>query len=251
MQPRPRKLLLDVGGHIGETVESALDPIYGFDAIYSFEPVVSCANRIREIKDRRVHVIAAGLSNYEHEAPIYGAGGEGASVYGDAPDAVGQSEICQFLDASRWFREHVMARDVVYMKLNCEGSECDVLNNLLDSGEYGRTTQVLIDFDARKVPSQKHRVEELKQRLKESKFYNYSFPEEMQYGGGSHFGGIRKWLNLSGARQNGVKLQLQSLAHHLSNVVHQKHLPFYKLKILGLTPPVVVKWYYSKLKRSI
>jgi hypothetical protein len=44
------------------------------------------------------------------------------------------------------------------MKLNCGGSECDILENLLDSGEYSKITQVMIDFDAREIPSQRDRV---------------------------------------------------------------------------------------------
>ena len=31
----PRKVLIDVGGHTGETVAPALDPRFGFDAVYT------------------------------------------------------------------------------------------------------------------------------------------------------------------------------------------------------------------------
>jgi hypothetical protein len=106
----------------------------------------------------------------------------------------------------------------------------------------------LIDFDARKIPSQKHRVAQLKQRLQDAQFANYSFPEQVQYGGGSHFGGIRQWLNLTGAKHTGVAIWARSVAYHVSNLVNQRHLPFYKLKILRLTPTLAVNWYYRKIK---
>jgi hypothetical protein len=31
------KIFIDVGGHVGETVEAVLDSGYGFEKIYSFE----------------------------------------------------------------------------------------------------------------------------------------------------------------------------------------------------------------------
>jgi hypothetical protein len=68
------KIFIDVGGHVGETVEAVLDPGYGFERIYSFEPVRSCAEAIRAINDRRLVVIEAGLSNSDCEAMIFGAG---------------------------------------------------------------------------------------------------------------------------------------------------------------------------------
>jgi hypothetical protein len=73
------------------------------------------------------------------------------------------------------------------MKLNCEGSECDILENLLDSGEYSKITQVMIDFNARKIPSQRDRVEPLKSRLQNQRYINFSFPGELWYGMGSHY----------------------------------------------------------------
>ena len=176
------KIFIDVGGHLGETVEAVLDPGYGFEKIYSFEPVSSCAEAIRAINDRRLVVIEAGLSNSDREAMIFGAGSVGASIYQDHPDARGGAERCRFVDATKWFRENLSTGDRVYMKLNCEGSECDILENLLDSGEYSKITHVMIDFDARKIPSQCDRVESLKLCLKNQRYLNFSFPEELMYG---------------------------------------------------------------------
>ena len=41
------KIFLDVGAHIGETVKIVLDPKYGFDAIYCFEPSEECCKTIK------------------------------------------------------------------------------------------------------------------------------------------------------------------------------------------------------------
>ena len=245
------KIFLDVGGHVGETVEAVLDPGYGFERIYSFEPVRSCAEAIRAINDYRLVVIEAGLSNSDREAMIFGAGSVGASVYEDHPHATGCAERCRFLDATKWFRENLSTGDRVYMKLNCEGSECDILEALLDSGEYSKITQVMIDFDARKIPSQRDRVESLKLRLRNQQYVNFSFPEELMYGRGSHFGGIRNWLNERGARDRSAKAWFRSLRYHAANLRKRKQMQFYKLKVLRLTPKPVVDFYYVRIKQNL
>jgi len=245
------KTFLDIGGHVGETVEAVLDPAYGFERIYSFEPVRSCAEALRAINDNRVVVIEAGLSNSDREAMIFGAGSVGASVYEDHPHAIGGAEKCRFLDASKWFRENFSTGDRVYVKLNCEGSECDILDSLLDSGEYSKITQVMIDFDARKIPSQRDRVEFMKLRLRNERYTNYSFPEDLMYGKGSHFGGIRNWLNKRGARDGSAKAWFRSLRYHLVNLRKRKQMGFYKLKVLRLTPKPVVDFYYARIKQTL
>ncbi|MBZ5684379.1 MAG: hypothetical protein LAP86_05025 [Acidobacteriia bacterium] len=245
------KIFIDVGGHVGETVEAVLDPGYGFEKIYSFEPVRSCAQMIRTINDRRLLVIEAGLSNSNHEAMIFGAGSVGASIYQDHPHATGRAERCRFLDATQWFRENLSSCDRVYMKLNCEGSECDILENLLDSGEYSKIMQVMIDFDARKIPSQRDRVESLKLRLRTQRYTNFSFPEELMYGTGSHFGGIRNWLNKRGARDGSAGAWVRSLKYHVANLRQRKQMQFYKLKVLRLTPKSIVDFYYGRIKKIL
>lgn len=245
------KIFIDVGGHVGETVEAVLDPGYGFERIYSFEPVRAGAEAIRAINDCRLVVIEAGLSNSDREATIFGAGSVGASIYQDHPHATGRAERCRLLDATKWFRENLSTGDTVYMKLNCEGSECDILENLLDSGEYSKITQVMIDFDARKIPSQRDRVESLKHRLIDQRYTTFAFPEQLMYGMGSNFGGIRNWLNQRGARDGSARGWLRSLKYHVSNVRKRKQMQFYKLKVLRFTPKPIVDFYYARIRKNL
>ncbi|HEY0098616.1 MAG TPA: FkbM family methyltransferase [Pyrinomonadaceae bacterium] len=245
------KIFIDVGGHLGETVEAVIDPKYGFDVIYSFEPVSSCCERIRQIRDSRVRVMTVGLSNRDFEASIHNPGSLGASLYEDAPDAQGKSEKCRFIEAARFFREHIKQSDRVYLKLNCEGSEVDVIENLIINDEWSKVTNAMIDFDARKIPSQRLRVESVTNLLVKTGMDNYQFPEDYMYGTGSHFGGIKNWLNKTGAIDFGIRSRLMSLIFHSKNVVGRKHLGFYKLKILRHTPVFLVNYYYNKMKRNV
>lgn len=238
------RIFLDVGGHSGQTVQAVLDPSYGFARIVTFEPVESLVPALRGIQDARIEVVNAGLSNRTGTAVMHGCGSLGGSLFDDAPNAEGPTAACRVIEASEWFRQNVGDHDEVYLKLNCEGSECDILENLLDSGQFGRVTQVLVDFDAMKIPSQRHRVHGLQERLKAEAAANCKFPSEVMYGMGSHFGGIRNWLNTVGARQAGVRPCVSSTLYHLTNLLRRRHLPFYKLQILRRLPRSLVARYY-------
>jgi FkbM family methyltransferase len=247
---KKRKIFLDVGGHLGQTVLAVLDPIYSFDLIYSFEPSAQCAETIKRIKDSRIRVVDAGLLNRDCSSELYGPGGLGASIYADAPrtDTGLVVEKCRFLNASRWVSENLTTDDEIWVKLNCEGSECDIVDNLLDSGMYNWIHKILIDFDARKIPSQRHRVSLVIQRLREGGYDNFSFPEDVMYHQGTHFGGIRNWLNRSGCRAMRSQLVAKSFIYHLTNIFSGQHHGFYKLKIINRTPKLVVNFYYTYIK---
>ncbi len=92
-------------------------------------------------------------------ATLRDEGSVGASVVPDFrnPQPNGRSTECRFVRASEWIRWNVSDGDWVVLKMNCEGCECDILDDLLDSGEWRKLAHVLCDFDVRKSPSQAHR----------------------------------------------------------------------------------------------
>ena len=49
-------------------------------------------------------------------------------------------------------RSHLEPDDVVWLKLNCEGSECVVLDHLDDEGVLERVDHLLVHFDVEKIP---------------------------------------------------------------------------------------------------
>jgi len=153
------RVMLDVGAHYGETLDVALDPRWGFDKVYSFEPATACQGILRRFRDTRLAVLQFGLSNKSTTASLYGAGLLGASVYADKPqyDEV-VPEIVMFVRAADWLAANTAEDDDVFLKLNCEGSECDILEDLLKSPFLERVRSIYVDFDASKIPSQAHRV---------------------------------------------------------------------------------------------
>ena len=100
---------------------------------------------------------------------------------------------CAFVRASEFFAEHIAADDLVVMKLNCEGSECDIMNDLIDTGEVSKIDDVMIDFDVRKYPNHAHEEPALMQRMADTGFDNFSLCEKVMRGKG-HQGRLANWL---------------------------------------------------------
>lgn len=192
------KVFLDVGAHVGETLKPALDPRYRFDTIVCFEPVESCCAILEKLADGRVEICKFGLWNDTSHLPIYGAGAIGATLFRNG-DRHGQAEIVELRRASDWFKEHISDDDEVYLKLNCEGSECDILDDLLDSEEIRKVKSILVDFDVRKIPSLAHREREVRERLNGAGYSEVLCLKE-RYKGPTHTATVENWLRSAGAR---------------------------------------------------
>jgi hypothetical protein len=104
--------------------------------------------------------------------------------------------------ASDWFRENTTSADEVYVKLNVEGSEIDIIEDLLDSGEIRKIRSLAVTFDVRKIPSQSHREADLRQRLASEGRAN--IVELGMVGGATFRETIQRWLALAGAERPGV-----------------------------------------------
>jgi hypothetical protein len=145
-----RKIFLDVGGHHGETVSAVVDRQWGFDAIWTFEPVSSCVRRLAHLAGPRVTVVPAGWWSEELELDVHDPGELWATV---EPDGARSSSVerCRFVDASRWVADNIRADDLVWLKLNIEAAEVQVLHKLIDTGEIFKFDHVVVHFDAEKL----------------------------------------------------------------------------------------------------
>jgi FkbM family methyltransferase len=204
------KLLLDVGAHTGQTVRAALDPRYGFDRIVAFEPAPPCWSEIEAIDDARVDLCRFGLWKETCRVELHNAGSQAASIFDDFErvDAVSSSTTIELVRAQDWVRGNVGRDDLVFMKLNCEGSECDVVEDLLDGGELQKIYNAMITFDVRKSPSLRGRELPLRKRLRRAGYVNVAFAEDVMRGA-THADRIRHWLDLVGAQETLSREQLQ------------------------------------------
>jgi FkbM family methyltransferase len=189
-------LFLDVGAHDGQTLREVLR--HPFDRIFAFEPMpVQHRNLLRDFTDPRLQILRYGLSDRSGTMPVYGTNDDmEASVY---PDKVDVDRVactwCEFVEASRFFHDHV--EPPVIVKLNCEGSEIAILNNLIESGQVWKITNVMIDFDVRKIPGMEHLEAELLDRFEQIGFHNFSLCDDVMKGE-THQDRIAHWLDSIG-----------------------------------------------------
>lgn len=216
------KIFLDVGSNQGQTLGYIMEPThrfdrlfckYDFEKIYCFEPVPVLRKALAsKFPDRRITILDAGLWKETCEKPIYSPGTQSGSIFVDKINVdPAHSTTCKFVRASDWFRDHVAETDEVYVKLNCEGSEVDIIEDLLDSNEFRKITSVGVSFDVRKIPSQRHREQEIKTRLQDSGYLNWVDLESIY--NGSRRDAVRTWLAMAGADRC-------SLAHRMRHAVY-------------------------------
>jgi FkbM family methyltransferase len=218
------KVFLDVGAHTGESLNAVRDPKFGFDRIYCFEPASACWPALEAVRDPRVTLCRFGLWDRTCEQPLYDAGSIGASLFADKFKTSRPDQVARFVRASDWFREHLREDDEIFLKLNCEGAECDIVDDLLDSGEFARVRSAMIDPDARKVPSLAHRERELRARLAATGATNYFMEEDVMVGA-THRDRIQNWLRLAGAEASSRRARLRQLAYVVAEAVRGRREP--------------------------
>lgn len=222
------KVFIDVGSNKGQTVAAIVEPSHGFDRIFSkygferifcFEPVPELYQDLTEkYRDSLISLYPMGLWKESCRKPVFSPGTQSGSIFADKMNVnPQQSTICNFIRASDWFRDHLTDADEVYLKLNCEGCEVDIIEDLLDSNEYRKITSLGVAFDVRKIPSQRHREKEIRKRLKECGYENVIDLEAIY--DGSRRRAIQKWLAIAGADRT-------SFAHRLRHTA-------YRCKTLG------------------
>lgn len=173
------KVFLDIGAHRGDTLAIAQQPRWGLDRIVCFEPAPNCWDALDELADHRTEVCRLPWSRYAMTR-LHNPGVMGASVYADK-DPVDEQVACEFRDATQWFRENVSVSDTVFVKINVEGAEADLVERLAQAGLLDRIDHLLIHFDVRKVPSQRTREAVTSACLQESGI-DFAAAEDIQFG---------------------------------------------------------------------
>ena len=217
------KIFLDVGSNQGQTIRAIFEPMHGFDRlfckygfqrIYGFEPVPElCEVLTSQYHHPLITILPFGLWKETCEKPVYSPGTQSGSIFVDKINVdPAHRTICRFVRASDWFRDYLSETDEVYVKLNCEGSEVDIIEDLLDSNEYRKISSLGVTFDVRKIPSQRHRQEEIKRRLRDCGYENYIDLESIYEG--SRGAAIRKWLSMAGADHCSLAHRTRHLAYN-------------------------------------
>ncbi len=192
-------VFLDVGAYMGETLSEVLKRHYAFQTVYAFEPMPTKVNELFvNYADPRLHIFNYGLGDHTGPVKMYGHADGGTSIYPEKDD-VDKTIVTDVImvEASHFFRNHIDASDTNILKLNVEGSEIPILNNLIDTGEIWKLANVMIDFDIMKVPGREHLRDIMLDRFLSIGFRKYSLREDVmtRHGAGfTHANRIEDWL---------------------------------------------------------
>jgi len=199
------KIFLDIGSHTGETLLEVTKEKYAFEKIVCFEPSSFCLDKLEKFaaEDNRIVICKFGLSNRNEDAELFQSGTQEGSIYKDEDHSLDKEEVekIKLRDANEWFENNISADDYIVVKTNCEGSEVDILDSLLDGNYMKNIYCFLIDFDIRYHKEFQHRELEIRKRLQEQKQKNFCFSDEVMIGV-SHSKRIENWLTLFGIDSN-------------------------------------------------
>ncbi len=204
------KIFLDIGSHIGETLHEVTKEKYAFDKIYCFEPSTYCINELMKIAalDSRIEICNFGLSNEDTDAELVMPGSLGGTIFKGAADgwvkdhdntfvSDREAEKVELRNANKWFKENINPSDYIVVKTNCEGSEVDILDSLIDGGFMNNIYSFLVTFDIRENPAHQHKELEIRKKLRKEAVKNFCFSDDVMIGP-THEKRIENWLSLFG-----------------------------------------------------
>ena len=112
-----------------------------------------------------------------------------------------EAETIKLVDASEWFQNNTNENDILVVKTNCEGSEVDIIDSLIDNDFLKNIYSFLVTFDIRNYSKFQHREVGIRKRLQEQKQKNFCFSDDVMVGT-SHSKRIENWLTLFGIDSN-------------------------------------------------
>lgn len=242
------RVFVDVGGHYGETLRIALNPKWGFDKIHVLEPASACQPTLKRFRDSRISLHPIALADRNGTAQFHGAGLLGGSLLVEKRQIADASQIVteevNLRRASDWFKAHIPDASEVYLKLNCEGGEVAILEDIIASGVISKVTSMYVDFDIQKVPGQ-----EWKQQIIERQLNDHHVRYNTRLAGEGSSGSVERWLEMD--CQPKKASVMGGLSYRLGF-----HLPPYEqaTRLLSIVLPRRVYWWighrFGRLSRS-
>lgn len=184
-----RAVFLDIGAHWGETLDEVLSPLWRFDAVYAFEPDPECVALLEqrfagEVASGKLIIVPAALSDRDGEAELFGGNeGGGASLFAEKADIdANKHKSVRLLRTRDYFAATFKSDDVILAKLNCEGGEVPILNDLAASGEIHKIARMVVDFDIRKVRGKRALAKQTMQAMRAAGYDRFLLTENVMVG---------------------------------------------------------------------
>jgi FkbM family methyltransferase len=227
-------IFIEIGAHYGQSYEVAKHPKYPFNEFWLFEPSITALERLYDISDKRLKIFPIGLAAKNYDTLLYKPGSKGGSIFLEkfANYSAPSSQRINIRKASEILAP-ILTENRVFIKINCEGSEVDILNDLLDFSLLNEMHSILVDFDICRIKKD-FPIENLRKKLKASGVYFY----EADFFGAKHSDtNVKRWLNFE-LKSSFVKFTIKEYI-----VFKLKfHLPFRRRIILIFAEFVPVKY---------
>ena len=225
------KIFIDVGSHFGESLEEALRPIYDFDLVLAVEPSTYCHTKLHKFKDNRIKFFQFAVTGNNGEANLFGSGSIGASLYPDKKNNGKEIENVKTMKFSDFINANTKIEDEIYIKINIEGSEITLLEEIRTITR--NIPSILLSVDIGKIPSlMKHY----------SQFYesmnDYPFPIHIRNHKDNQIA-INKWLV-----NTDILISLKGIAKVKDYT--RLYLPFHR-NLLRLAKPFVPKTLWLRI----
>ena len=197
------RIFLDVGAHFGETVEVALEKRYSFDRICCFEPSTKCLPQLHALaqRDSRVEVYPFGLGARDCHRHLLRSGELSATLLGaQSQQAIQGSELVEIRDITKWMDHNLDDEALCVMKVNCEGSEVELLERLLETKKLSYFYSVVISWDIREYYRGLYYEAALRRKLLRANVLNFCSSDDVMIGE-THAVRIDHWLKIFGIHQ--------------------------------------------------
>lgn len=243
------KIFMDVGAHHGETALVAIESQFSFDRICCFEPSKQCQDLLKRISkiDPRIEINEFGLGAENGHRWLFDSGELGATLSTYRPRGTNEYiERVEIRDIADWLEHNLSPNDFVVMKLNCEGSEVEILERLLEKDKLSFFYTIVISWDIRDHDDLKpnaRRELALRRKIRERNITNCCSSDDVLIGE-THADRIRHWLQLFGvtvasADKDQLRKQFRKMflkysrktgwlhrtEHRFKIIIHYEHFP--------------------------
>jgi FkbM family methyltransferase len=157
-----RKVFLDVGAHVGETVRRFFRerPDAGEYEIYAFEPDPEIFKKLFAVVGSipNVHCVCAALASAAGTRMLHRGkanDGEGSTlITGKQTGGLSGEVPVACVNASSWINDRLGPADHVIVKMNIEGAEYEILPDLVATGAMGRIDELYVQLHSLKFPTE-------------------------------------------------------------------------------------------------
>ena len=132
--------------------------LFDFEVIHCFEPSGLARRELDGISDNRVIVHPFGLASRDGDATLYqGQLSFSASLFPDKLNVdPSNTEACKIRRASRWLKANIVPGDLIVAKINAEGAEVEILEDLEKAGLLQRFKHLIAFLMPTRRPHSPH-----------------------------------------------------------------------------------------------